>query len=148
MPFCFNIDSKLDLCYTVAEGRITTRQVARLVAAFPAEPAFHEDIDTIYDIPASAQVDLEGDEAMDTLAETVRAVRARQPYHVASVVRTQEHETLFQAAMAILSPKAEVRTFGERADALAWLGHDPARTTRLRRARARMDQERNGSPAT
>ena len=148
MPFRFNIDSKLDLCYTVAEGRITTRQLTRLVAAFPAEPAFHKDIDTIYDIPASAQVDLEGDEAMDTLAETVRAVREGQSYHVASVVRTQEHETLFQAATAILSPKAEVRTFSERADALAWLGHDPAHTVRLRRARAHMDQERNDSPAS
>ena len=97
----------------------------------PGRSGLYKDIDTLFDIPASARVELESDEVMDTLAETVRE---EQPYRVANVVRIQEHETLFQAAMAILNSGRRARPGPALRCSTA--GARRTQTRRLRRMRS------------
>lgn len=118
MSFRFDIKPGLDLLYLRGAGTVTGRQVLRSLRVYADAPAFHPEIDTLFDPAADATVEPGDDAIMDAVAET-----AQEAFRFAGVVRNSDHRTLFQTATAMLAPTAQVRPFSQLPKALSWLGH-------------------------
>jgi hypothetical protein len=123
MSFRFDIKPDLDLLYLRGAGTVTGRQVFRSLRIYADAPAFHPEIDTLFELAADATVEPGDDAVMDAVAETAQAARAQAAFRLAGVVRNSDHRTLFQTATAMLAPTAQVRPFSQLPKALSWLGH-------------------------